>query len=90
MSPNRIINYILALALAVIMFGCFYFQVEKVSAGRSDPPQFSVGCSHAQTKKLQYHRRNRSAKGVLFANGSATTRHLVYRRSVKSCYPTAK
>ncbi len=90
MAPNRIFNFIITLALAVVTLGCFYYLVEKVSAGRSDPAQFSISCSHPQTKQLLYHRSSRSAKGTLITNPNAATRHLLYHRSVKSCYPAAK
>ena len=90
MASNRIFNFMISLALAVITLGCFYYQVEKASAGRSDPPQLSASCSPTQTKQLLYHRSSHNPKGELIANANPAARQLLYHRSVKSCYPAAK
>ena len=87
MSPNRFINLILGLALTVVMADRFYFRVENVSAGRSDPPQFLTGCAGEPITKLLYHR---SAKSMVVDPGNISSKHFLYHRSVKSCYPAAK
>ena len=87
MSPHRFVNLMLMLALTSVMAGRFLGQAKEVSAKREDPPRYIAGCAVEQPKKLLYHR---SAVSSVVESSKAATRHFLYHRSVKSCYPPAK
>lgn len=81
MFTNRLLNIILVLALITVMADRFYFQAEKVSAGRSDPPRWMADCPSQQTRHLLYHR---SATSSIANHSYDQERHLLYHRSATS------